>query len=340
MRQNLCMSRRTGLANTVGLALTALAATSGFMVRPALAQDASWPNRPIRMVVPFPAGSFTDSVARVLSDRLAKALGQPVVVDNKAGANGLIGVGEVAKAAPDGYTLLVTNSSSVTINPQLYKKVAYKSSDLTPVSLVLEAPFILVSNADWAQKNGVTTFKDLVQFAAQNPSKLNYGSAGTGNIAHLGFAMLSNRTKVKTTHVPYRSSAQAQMALLSGELESALDTWTALPHIKGGKLKPFAVTASKRMAQLPDVPTVEELGVSPFQVNFWIGLLAPAGLPAPVVQRLYAITRSLQDDSAAVASLSAQGEVVMLDPSTFTKRVGNEVAEWGGLIQREGITLD
>ncbi len=340
MRHNLRLSRRTGLARTVAGALVALTAATGWMARPALAQDAAWPSRPLRMVVPFPAGSFTDSVARVLSDRLGKALGQPVVVDNKAGANGLIGVAEAAKAAPDGHTLLVTNSSSVTINPQLYKKVPYKATDLTPITLVLEAPFILVANAEWAQKQGVASFRDLAQFAAQHPGKLNYGSAGTGNIAHLGFAMLSNRAKVKTTHVPYKSAAQAQLALLGGELDAGLDTWTALPHIKAGKLRPLAVTAARRMAQLSDVPTLEEAGAGPLQVTFWIGLLAPAGVPAPVVQKLHAIARSVQDDSAAVASLSAQGEVVMVDPATFARRVGSEVAEWGALIQREGITLD
>ena len=300
----------------------------------------NWPNKPIRMIVPFPAGSFTDTVARVLSERLTKAMGQPVVVENKAGANGLIGVGEAARSAPDGYTLLVTNSSSVTINPHLYKKATYKVRDLTPVTLVLEAPFILVTNPDWSQKHAVATVPDLVRYASQNPGKISYGSAGPGNIAHLSFAMLNNRAKIQTTHVPYKSAAQAEMAVISGELDTAFDTWTALPQIKAGKLKPLAVSSTRRMTQLPDVPTVEETGLKPFNSTFWIGLLAPAGTPQAIVQKLHAATRGVLEDEKGKAALSQQGDVVMIDPENFAKRVEKEEVSWDAVIQKEAITLD
>ena len=289
----------------------------------------NWPNKPIRMIVPFPAGSFTDTVARVLSERLTKAMGQPVVVENKAGANGLIGVGEAARSAPDGYTLLVTNSSSVTINPHLYKKATYKVRDLTPVTLVLEAPFILVTNPDWSQKHAVATVPDLVRYASQNPGKISYGSAGPGN-----------RAKIQTTHVPYKSAAQAEMAVISGELDTAFDTWTALPQIKAGKLKPLAVSSTRRMTQLPDVPTVEETGLKPFNSTFWIGLLAPAGTPQAIVQKLHAATRGVLEDEKGKAALSQQGDVVMIDPENFAKRVEKEEVSWDAVIQKEAITLD
>ncbi|RZT39372.1 Bug family tripartite tricarboxylate transporter substrate binding protein [Cupriavidus agavae] len=323
-----------------GMVVASLLALAGTMAAPAMAQNGGWPGKPIRMIVPFPAGSFTDTVARVVSERLTKSLGQPVVVENKAGANGLIGATEVARAAPDGYTVMVTNSSSVTINPQVYKKGGYKPRDFAPVTLILEAPFILVTNPDWSQKHAVNTVQELSRYASQQPGKVSYGSAGPGNIAHLSFAMLNNRAKIQTTHIPYKSAAQAQMAVISGELDTAFDTWSALPQIKAGKLKPIAVSGTKRMAQLPDVPTVEEAGYKPFDSTFWIGLLAPAGTPPQIVQKLHAATQGIVDDDKARAALGQQGEVVMIDPARFAKRVEQEEASWGAVIQREGITLD
>jgi tripartite-type tricarboxylate transporter receptor subunit TctC len=333
-------SRCHMVAGRFGLAGAALIALAGTISGPAAAQNANWPGKPIRMIVPFPAGSFTDTVARVVSEHLSKSLGQPVIVDNKAGANGLIGVAEAARAAPDGYTLLLTNSSSITINHQVYKKSNYKPKDFTPVTLVLEAPFILVTNPEWSLKNSVGSVPDLVKFATQNPGKISYGSAGPGNVAHLSFAMLNNRAKIKTTHIPYKSSAQAEMAVISGELETGFDTWSALPQIKAGKLKPLAVSSSSRMTQLPEVPTLEEVGITPFNVTFWIGMLAPAGTPPQIVQKLHSITRGVLDDGKARLALSQQGDVVMIDPANFAKRIEKEDSNWAAVIQREGITLD
>ncbi len=338
MRQTPDVFRRWSVWRAAAAVATLVVA--GLVPQGALAQAGAWPNRPVKMIVPFPAGSITDSLARVMSDGLSKALGQPVVVENKAGANGMIGASEVARSAADGYTLLVTNSSSITINPLIYKKVPYKAGDFTPITTILEAPFILVVNGDWAQKNKIVTLKDIIDYARNNPGQLTYGSAGPGNIAHLSYAMLSNRAKVQTTHVPYKSSAQAQMAVLSGELNSAFDTWTALPHIKAGKLKAIAVSSTRRMEQLPDVPTVQEAGMADFNVSFWIGMLAPARTPSDIVQKLSAVSQTVLDDPKARAFLSTQGEVVLLDPTAFSRRVAREVAEWGQVIQREAIALD
>ena len=209
-----------------------------------------------------------------------------MIVDNKPGANGAIGVGEVARSAPDGYTLLVTNSSSITINPQIYKKISYQTKDFAPVTMLLDAPFILTANPDWAGKHQIGSAQDLIVYAKRNPDKISYGSAGPGNIAHLAFASWSNRTGVKTTHVPDKTASQAQLAVLSGELDTQFDTWSALPQIAAGKLLPLAVTAPQRMKQLPNVPTMAEAGYADFNVTFWAGLLAPAGTPPGIVNKL------------------------------------------------------
>lgn len=333
-------TRRQVIVRACGVALSVAAAAGALLPSAAMAQAAPWPNRPIRIVVPFPAGTFTDIVARVLSENLTKALGQPVIVDNKAGANGVLGVSEVVRATPDGYTLLVTNSSSITINPQLYESISYKASDLAPITNLVQAPFILVANPEWAQKNKVSNVKDLIAFARANPERLTYGSAGPGNIAHLGFAMLSNKTGVKTMHIPYKGSSLAQMAVLSGEIDSTFDTWAALPQIQAGKLIPLAVTSKKRMALLPDVPTMEQAGVPDFDVSFWAGLMAPAKTPPEIVKKLHAAVQTILQNPKAVASLSTQGEVVMLDPEAFSQRIKSEVPAWGALIKRENIKLD
>ena len=335
MRDTTSLARRSRRqALTLALALACAAAA------PAHAQDAPWPNKPIRLIVPFPAGSFTDTVARVVSDTLSRSLGQPVVVENKAGANGVIGVSEAARAAPDGYTLLVTNSSSITINPQLYRKLSYKTADLAPVTMVLEAPFILVANPEWAKKNAIGSVTDIVQFARRNPGALSYGSPGAGNITHLSYAMLSKRSGVTTTHVPYKSTAQAQLAVIGGELHSLFDVMTAVPHVQAGKLKALAVTAPQRLAQLPDVPTMEQAGVPDFNVSFWIGLLAPAGTPPQIMARIDAAAQTLLADAKARAALGAQGELVMRPPAAFAQRIAAEVPAWESIIRSEGIALD
>jgi len=308
----------------------------------AYAQDLaqSWPNKSLRIVVGFPAGSVTDTVARVMAEQLAKSLGQPVVVENKPGANGAIGVGEVARATPDGYTLLVTNSSSITINPQLYKQINYKASDFAPITMVIEAPFILTVNPEWAQKNAVNSIQDLIRYAQAQPDKLTYGSGGQGNMAHLSFVSLSNRANIKTTHVPYKSGALAGLAMISGELNAGFDTLSTVPNVQAGKLKALAVTSSKRIVQLPDLPTMAEAGFADFEVIFWMGLLAPAGTPEPIITKLYEAARLITTNTKAEAVLKSNGEPVMLDPKSFATLINKEGLLWGEVIRREGLVLD
>lgn len=326
------LSRRLGALIALGfLALT-----------PVHAQDAApaWPTKPLRIVVGFPAGSVTDTVARLIGEQLAKALGQPVVVENKPGANGALGVGEVARAAPDGYTLLVTNSSSITINPQLYKQINYKAADFAPITMVIEAPFILTVNPEWAQQNAVNSIQDLIRYAQVQPDKLTYGSGGQGNMAHLSFVSLSNRANIKTTHVPYKSAAQAGLAMISGELNAGFDTLSTVPNILAGKLKALAVTSSKRIAQLPDVPTMAEAGFGDFEVIFWMGLLAPKGTAEPIITKIYEAARLVTTNSKAQAVLKSNGEPVMLDPKGFASLINKEVPLWGEVIRREALVLD
>jgi len=320
----------------------AMVALCGLTVATAHAQAvaSSWPNKPLRIVVGFPAGSVTDTVARVTAEQLTKSLGQPVVVENKPGANGAIGVGEVARAVPDGYTLLVTNSSSITINPQLYKQITYKASDFAPITMVIEAPFILTVNPEWAQKNAVNSIQDLIRYAQAQPDKLTYGSGGQGNMAHLSFVSLSNRANIKTTHVPYKSAALAGLAMISGELNAGFDTLSTVPNIQAGKLKALAVTSSKRIAQLPDLPTMAEAGFADFEVIFWMGLLAPAGTPQPIITKIYEAARLMTSNPKAEAVLKSNGEPVMLDPKSFANLIGKEVPLWGEVIRREALVLD
>lgn len=327
---------------SVSHALSLLTVLACFVAMPVQAQDLvrPWPNKPLRVVVGFPAGSVTDTVARVMAEQLAKSLGQPVVVENKPGANGAIGVGEVARATPDGYTLLVTNSSSITINPQLYKQITYKASDFAPITMVIEAPFILTVNPEWAQKNAVNSIQDLIRFAQAQPDKLTYGSGGQGNMAHLSFVSLSNRANIKTTHVPYKSAALAGLAMISGELNAGFDTLSTVPNIQAGKLKALAVTSSKRIAQLPELPTMAEAGFADFEVIFWMGLLAPAGTPQPIVTKLYEAARLVTTNPKAEAVLKNNGEPVMLDPRSFANLINKEVPLWGEVIRREALVLD
>jgi len=299
-----------------------------------------YPSAPVKIITTAGAASGIDTTFRAMAEELSKVLGQTVTIENKPGANGAIGVGEVARATPDGYTLLVTNSSSITINPQLYKQITYKASDFAPITMIIEAPFILAVNPEWAQKNAVNNTQDLIRYAQAQPDKLTYGSGGQGNMAHLIFVSLSNRVNIKTTHVPYKSGALAGMAIISGELSAGFDTLSTVPNVQAGKLKALAVTSSKRIAQLPDVPTMAEAGFTNFEVLFWMGLLAPAGTPEPIITRLFEAARLITTNPKAEAVLKSNGDPVMLDPKSFASLISKEVPAWGEVIRREALVLD
>lgn len=324
------------------LATTSIAGASALTLHPTItrAQGTTWPAKLIRIIVPFPAGSITDNTARMLAEGLAKSLGQPVIVENKGGANGSIGVTEVVRSAPDGYTLMVTNSSSITINPHIYKNSPYKSKDLTPISLLLRSPFILNVNPAWAQKNGINSVHDLVSYAKRKPGELSYGSSGIGNIAHLSFVILSNSMHIEASHVPYKGGAQASMAVMAGEINALFDTLTNAPQIRAGKLKALAVTSAERIPQLPDVPTMAEAGFPDINPTFWIGLLAPAGIPQTIVDRLYADTKLAMATPTVNTALSAQGTIVVQSPQEFAAGIAVESAKYAEVIKKEKIVLE
>jgi tripartite-type tricarboxylate transporter receptor subunit TctC len=321
----------------LGASLATLAAAAS----PSVRAQAAFPTKPIRLITGFPAGSATDGICRAIAEPMRQKLGQPVIVENRAGANGAVGAAEVARAAPDGHTLLVTNSSSIVVNPQLYKKIGYlPERDFIPLTMAIQAPFIMTINPANERLAGVNSVAELVAIARAKPGQITFGSGGPGNLAHLSFEMINNRVGIKTTHVPYKSGVLAQIGVLGKEIDVLLDTPNTVPNVKSGKLKALAVTTATRWRDLPDVPTLAESGYPGFDVSFWLGVFAPAQTPPAVLQTLYAAIRSSRDDPAALQGLNAQGTVELTEPQAFAARIKAETALWGEVLGRKNIQLD
>ncbi len=301
----------------------------------------TYPAKPIRFVVGFPAGSTTDVMARILAEHVKNRLGQPVLVENKAGANGVLGAAEVARAQPDGYTLLVSNSSTITVNPLLYRNLQYAPArDFVPVVLVTAAPFVLVVNPEKDQGAPVATVADLVRVAKAKSGGLSYGSAGPGNLTHLSMELFAGQAGVKMLHVPYKATSLAQAALLAREVDAVFDTLGVVPQVKAGKLRALAVSTPQRWRDLPEVPAMAEAGFPGFDVSFWLGVLAPAQTPPVVVRALFEAIKSAGEVPATRASLLQQGDIMMLDPQQFAARIRRETDDNAATIKRAGITLE
>lgn len=303
-------------------------------------QAQAFPTKPIQIVVGFAAGTTTDTIARVAAEHLRVKLGQPVVVINKPGANGVIGATEVARAVADGHTLLATNTSSMTVNPHLYRKLGYQMNDFVPVAMVTQAPLILTVNPGNERLASVRTVADLVGYARANPGALSYAGAGPGNITGLTFRILNNHAGIKANEVLYKSAVASQLAVLSKEVDAFIDTPLAVPHVKAGKLTALAVTSPKRWRDLPDVPTMKEAGYPQIDVTFWLALFAPAQTPPAIVEKLHAALVSLKDDANLVKQLLPHGDVEMTGPKEFGERIRAESAMWAEIIKRENIQLD
>jgi tripartite-type tricarboxylate transporter receptor subunit TctC len=304
----------------------------------AVAAEPAWPQRPIRMIVPFPPGGPTDIVARVLAERMGRLLGQPLVVENRPGANGNIGNEAAAKAEPDGYTVLY-NTSSIALSPALYARLPHDAlRDLTPVLLTATIPLVLAVNA-------ALPVQDVAGFVAHlrdRPGQLSYGSAGNGNVTHLAAFMLLRAQGLQAVHVPYRGSAPALLDAAAGRVQFLTDTVnSALPLIRDGRLRALAVTSPRRIAPLPDVPTLAETIMPGFEVGAWQGMMVPARTPPAVIERLNAAAMAALADADVRARLADQGtEPLGGSPGDYGRTLQAETARWGQVIAESGVRLD
>ena len=299
----------------------------------------SYPTKSIRVVVPFPAGGTTDVLARAVAQKLTESLGQPAVVDNRPGAGGNIGAELVAKAPPDGYTLLMGTVGTHAINPSLYPKMPYDHvKDFVPVILVAGVPNVLVVNPSLP----VNSVQELIAYAKANPGKLNFASSGNGTSIHLSGEMFKTMAGVQMTHVPYKGSAPALQDLVGGQVQLMFDNLpSSLALIKAGKLKALAVTSLTRAAALPEVPTVAESGLPGFEASSWFGLLAPAGTPQPIVVTLNGDVAKWLATADAKEKLLAQGAIAAGGPpADFTRHIAAETAKWQKVVKDSGAKID
>jgi tripartite-type tricarboxylate transporter receptor subunit TctC len=303
-------------------------------------QGAAWaqyPERPIRLVLPFPPGGAVDLVTRLVAERMAGEIGKPFVIENKAGAGGILATDTVAKAAPDGYTLLITTPNH-TINAALHAKLPYDTEkDLAPVSIVAEVPELLVSHPGAPFE----TFTAFIEYAKKNPGKLNYSSAGNGTLPHITMELLLKQTGTRVTHVPYRGAAPAMTDLLAGQVQLKYDTYaTAHQHVAAGKLRALAFASRARSTLMPNVPTVAEMGHPGYEGILWIGLLAPAKTPLPVIEKLAATVARTMRTPELVARLQRDGiDAVGGTTAAFAAQIAREIPQWRDVIQSANITI-
>ncbi len=303
------------------------------------AQAQTFPNKPIRLVCPFPPGGAVDIASRAVAHELTQSLGQPVTVDNRPGAGGNIGAEIVAKSPADGYTLLMTTSGIMAINPALYSKLPFDPlKDFSPVSMVVSLNNVLVVNPSLPFKS----VKDVIAAAKAQPGKLTYASSGNGTSIHLSGELFKSMAGVDMLHIPYKGSAPAVTDLLAGQVNMMFDNIpSSLPHIKAGKLRALAVTGSKRSQLLPDLPTIAEAGVPGYDSYVWFGVVAPAGTPADMVQKLNAAIAKAAASPAFRGRLTEQGyDIVTSTPEQMTDSIRGELAKWGKIVKASGARVD
>lgn len=305
----------------------------------ALAHAQAWPSKPIRYIVPFAPGGTTDILARTVGDKLAIALGQPVVIENKPGAGGGVGAEITAKSAPDGYTIMGGTISTHAINASLYKSLPYDPvRDFAPIVLIARVPNMLVVHPDIPAKN----VSELIALLRANPGKYTFASAGNGTSQHLSGELFKSMAGAEMQHVPYKGSPPALQDVMGGQVSMTFDNiTTAWPLAKGGKLRALAVTTAKRSAVAPDVPTLAEAGLPGFEVGSWQGVFAPAGTPPEIVKRLNAEIVKILNTPDVRDKLAALGaEVVGNSPEEFATMVKAEVAKWADVVKKSGARVD
>ncbi len=304
---------------------------------PAAAQD--YPNRPITLVVPFPPGGSTSIVARIISDKLSEALGQQIVVDNRGGAGGTIGTRAVARSTPDGYTILLGYTGTLAIGPTLYPSAGYDPrKDFAPIGLIGHAPNSLVVHPSFA----VHSVKELVVYAKANPGKVSYGSAGVGTVSHVSGVYFASAAGVSVTHIPYKGTGPALADLIGGHIPMAFAPIPAThANIAEGKLRGLAVTSAKRSSLLPDVPTIAEAGVSGFEASLYYGLVAPAGTPRPIVDRLNkALRDALASDEVRKRLATDGAEPVPSTPEEYATHIDQDETKWSKVVRESGAKAE
>lgn len=299
----------------------------------------SYPNKPIRLVIGFSPGGAADYVARSMSDAFGKALGQPVVVDNKPGNGSSLAADIVAKSSPDGYTLLIASPSSISVNPALNPKVSAKPGDLLPITKITTSPLVLAVNP----ATGIQTVQDLIAVAAKDPGKLNVASSGNGSAPHLGAALFSKLTGTQMTHIPYKGGSLALQSLIAGDTQVTFGTSpSVLPHAAGGRIRVLAVSTRERSALMPDIPGMREAGLPDYNLEFWYGLFVPAGTPTSIVRKLFDAAVSVMQQPAIKAALAREGTEVALSasPEAFERFLVDDGKFWVNLVRSAKVAVD
>jgi tripartite-type tricarboxylate transporter receptor subunit TctC len=310
------------------------------MAAPVAAQDKpdAYPSAPIKLIVPFAPGGFTDVVARLVAEKLTPALGQPVIVENRMGAGSTIGTDYVAKSAPDGYTLALISTTHV-IAPWLYKKLPYDAiNSFAPITKLVDSPYVLVTNPNVPARN----VSELIALAKARPGQLDYASSGNGSSQHLAAALFATMADIKINHVPYRGSGQALNDIIGGQVSMGfLGVTAALPQIAGGRLRPLGVTTTKRSPDLPQVPTLDEAGLKGYEATIWLGLIAPAGTPKPILDKLHdATAKVLQEPESRKALAGAGLELSLTSEEAFGELLKTESAKWGKVVRDTGASVN
>lgn len=324
--------------------LALCASVAAFFMASSVAAQSAWPTKPVRIVVPFAPGGTTDILARAVAPELSKAFGQPFIVDNRAGAGGNVGADIVAKAPADGYTLLMGTVGTHGINKALYEKMPFDpQKDFAPITLVAGVPNVMIMNTERAKELGINNVADFIRVAKARPGKLNMASSGNGTSIHLAGELFKSMSGTYMLHFPYRGSGPALLDMLGGSMDVMFDNLpSSMPLIKSGKLKALAVTSAQRSGALPDVPTIEEAGkLKGFEASSWFGLLAPAGTPPDIINRIqHEVAKSLSTP-AIKEKMLAQGAIPSGNtPAEFAKLIDSEIKKWAQVVKTSGAKVD
>lgn len=315
------------------------ALTAGASLGQTTSSDSGWPNKPVRFIVPFPAGSSTDVVARIVGQMLGARLGQQFVVENRVGASGALGSDAIARAAPDGYTVGLATTSTHALAPTLSAGLPYDAiNDFAPISMIGSAPYVMVIYPGLEAKS----VQEFIALAKAQPGKLNFGSAGPASLAHLAGVLFANTVGIQITHVPYKSSAQSVTDIVTGRLDMQFSTIAPTqPLIRTGQLRALAVTGLKRSGTMPELPSLSETGLPGYDASLWMGLVMPSATPQDVIQRLHRALTEILSTQEARAALLAQGvDTEITTPAAFRDRIRSEKEKWHAIISKAGIRAE